>query len=223
MDDATKPIPAAQLLRREGRPLSDPEPEPSAEDQPGQRRRVLGMAAGALLAAGTLAGALGLGNSGPVGEQANAAEPATSDMGLGTPADSSTADSGKPAKVKTKVKPAAQVKERTAPKPSKSGKESSDTAAAPSGTQDRVQQPTQPRQDAPTQPAPTPPKEKQPDSGSVGGVLTPVTDTVNDTVGGVTDTVNDTVGGVTDTVDDVLQPALTMIDPLGDLLGGRAS
>jgi hypothetical protein len=78
--------------------------------------------------------------------------------------------------------------------------------------------------DPPTQP------EWEPQRGTLEKVITPVTDTVGDIVEPVTDTVGDVLEPVTDTVSGVLspvtgvlsggdQPALTMINPLGDLLG----
>ncbi len=218
---------AERLLRRERHPLGvrrhlDYEPADDAvEDLAGTSKKwTFGVAAGALLVAGTFAaGALGL-NAGPmpVGESAPEHAPAAPGNGphgegpsdIGTPAVAAPphGDRDRPGTI-----------ERVADeRGTAAGRQQ---AAQPGGNAGRGEggeqvAPAPAPQPAPA-PAPAPAPTRQP--GPVEQVVTPVTDTVGD----VTRPVTDTVGGILSPVTGALtggdQPAMTMINPLGDLLG----
>jgi hypothetical protein len=226
-------VSADRLLRREGHPLGvrryyeDPADE-DAQAAGVHKKWTFGVAAGALLVAGTFAaGALGLnGASLPlVGE--NAPDHAPSAPGHGPSGSQGPGDIGTPAVAapphgghnQGAGKDRADRAHDAAAQRAQSGATGgSGPAASHPGAGGRQAVPTQPA--APATPAPAPSPEPQQQPGTIAKVVKPVTDTVGD----VTRPVTDTVGDVLSPVTSVLtgggnQPALTMIDPLGDLLG----
>lgn len=226
-------------LRRDGHPLGvrreliDEPEEVTAEAS--SRKWHFGVAAGALLVAGTFAaGALGL-NGGSVPFAGSAPEHAPAAPGNG------------PNEV---VPPPAQ-----APPPAEEGgdreqpvdPESTQPAStAPNGQNAPVQEAPAPggggtggggsgggapapapAPDPAPQPDPQPQPQPQPDPGGGGGGLL---DPITGAVGGVLDPITGAVGGILSPNSASTtaapasgagdQPAMTMIDPLGDLLGG---
>ncbi|OLF15783.1 hypothetical protein [Actinophytocola xanthii] len=222
-------------------------------DDAGARRWTFGVAAGALLVAGTFAaGALGLSSATApfLGEQAP--EHATASPGPDRDEIGGAAVTAPPERDKTERKDTTRPDQAdgsvsevarngstvTSPadqgyQPPALGEGSGTVGGGNGGAGGGGGSGTgggaggQAEQPAPA-PAPDPPAtpEWEPQRGTLEKVVAPVTDTV----GAVTDTVGDVVEPVTDTVGDVLspvtgvlsggdQPALTMINPLGDLLG----
>ena len=227
-------VSADRLLRREGHPLGvrryyeDPA-EDDAQAAGVHKKWTFGVAAGALLVAGTFAaGALGLnGASLPIaGENAPDHAPAAPGHGpggpqspgdIGTPAVAAPPHGGHNQDVGKDRADRAHDAAAQAAQPGATG--GSGPAASRNVPGVGQVAPAQPAAPATPAPAPSPaPAQQQP--GTVAKVVKPVTDTVGD----VTRPVTDTVGDVLSPVTDVLtggghQPALTMIDPLGDLLG----
>jgi hypothetical protein len=228
-------VSADRLLRREGHPLGvrryyeDPAEE-DAQAAGVHKKWTFGVAAGALLVAGTFAaGALGLnGASLPlVGD--NAPEHAPSAPGHGPTGSQGPGDIGTPAVAapphgghnqdlgKDRADRAHDAAAHGA-QPGATG--GSGAAASQHGAGGQQATPAPPAAPATPAPAPSPAPAQQQQPGTVAKVVKPVTDTV----GNVTRPVTDTVGNVLSPVTGVLtgggdQPALTMIDPLGDLLG----
>ncbi|MGB3437474.1 MAG: hypothetical protein WBA97_01870 [Actinophytocola sp.] len=218
--------------------------EEAEEAASANKRWTFGAAAGALLVAGTFAaGALGIsGGATPVAGSAPEHAPASPghNPGSGSPVVGAPA----PGKDDAKQKPQDARADQTTPA-SVGGPAAGAPVAPGAGTDQGGSQsggsagtsapaPTQPVQQQPV-PAPAPSPEQQ---GGLGGVVTPVTDVVGgvltpvtDVVGGVLSPVTDLVGGVlspitgssaasTQSAPAPSGPALTMINPLGDLLGG---
>jgi hypothetical protein len=232
-------VSADRLLRREGHPLGvkryyeDPA-EDEAQAAGVHKKWTFGVAAGALLVAGTFAaGALGLnGSSLPLAGE-NAPEHAPAAAGHGPSGSQGPGDIGTPAVAAPPHGGHNQGAGGNGNHGNAGGDATHGTAAyggAQSGTGGASRSggtgasgghavPAQPAAPATPAPAPSPaPAPRQP--GPVEKVVKPVTDTVGD----VTRPVTDTVGHVLSPVTGVLsgggdQPALTMIDPLGDLLG----
>jgi len=226
-------VPVDRGLRREGHPLgvrraeaTKVATEEAEESQASNKRWTFGVAAGALLVAGTFAaGALGLTHSAAptsAPEHANASgqgpnspvvgapvpgqdnnqqqqqqQPQIPQQGQSTTPASAGAPSNAPANTNAGTNSGTSADQSGATSQSSSAADTSTTAPAPSTTT----------------PAPT---EEQ-DGGLVGDVT--------DTVGDVLSPVTDVVGGVlspqssTTTTTTPSGPALTMINPLADLLG----
>lgn len=235
-------VSAERLLRREGHPLgvrryyADPADE-EVDAAATSRKWTFGVAAGALLVAGTFAaGALGL-NGGSVpfaGENAPEHAPSAPGGGpgggpgdIGTPAVAAPPhgdrdDNGQPAKESLGSRGGATggvTGGEQSGRPGGAGGGSGATGGSADSERGAGGGPATPApapQPAPATPAPQPGGQ----AGPVEQVVTPVTDTV----GNVTEPVTDTVGGILSPVTGTLsgggeQPAMTMIDPLGDLLG----
>lgn len=240
-------VPVDRLLRRENHPLgvrrseaTKIATEEAAEAASSSKRWTFGVAAGALLVAGTFAaGALGItGAASPVAGSAPEHAPATPGHNAGGSGPAVGAPSS--GKDDTKQKPADPRVEQTSP--ASAGGQQAGVPVAGTGVDQggsdqsggtaggtSFEQPAPAPQPAPEQPAPAPapPQQQQPSGGGLGGVLTPVTDVV----GGVLNPVTDVVGGIlsplsgsstasTQSAAAPSGPALTMINPLGDLLGG---
>ena len=226
---------ASRLLRREGHPLGvpryyeDPADE-AAEAAATTRKWTFGVAAGTLLVAGTFAaGALGL-NGGTLpledaGEHASTAPGqghSNGDSAGGGP--NNGHDIGTPA---VAAPPNDDHRENDwfddrddrgglAAGGQQTGGGNAGDIGDTGGTGDGGGEVVAP---APA-PAPAPDEVPAQRPGPVEKVVKPVTDTVGD----VAKPVTDTVGGVLSPVTGTLsgggdQPAMTMIDPLGDLLG----
>ncbi|MPZ84149.1 MAG: hypothetical protein GEV28_28620 [Actinophytocola sp.] len=219
---------ADRLQRREGHPLGarrvyeDPADEAAASGA--GRRWTFGIAAGALLVAGTVAaGAFGLnGDALPSGAE-GAPEHAPSAPGNGPHDGGSPAAAGDQSDKNDKretarpTKPASAgprvtVPVQHAPQADEADNGGHATGESRSGDGENVR----------PAPAPAPAPAPDPAPGPVEQVVTPVTDTVSDVVTPVTDTVGDILSPVTGILSGGgdQQPALTMIDPLGGLLGG---
>lgn len=233
-------VSAERLLRREGHPLGvrryyeDPADE-AGDDNATSRKWTFGVAAGALLVAGTFAaGALGL-NSGshPVAsESAPEHAPTAPGHGPNGPGDIGNPAVAAPPHGDRDVKPrpakesvgrsgtaavADQQSARTGGSSASGGTGGTGGGGYDSGASGGQQ--AAPATPAPA-PAPVPAPRPSHQPGPVEEIVTPVTDTV----GNVTEPVTDTVGGILSPVTGLLgggghQPAMTMIDPLGDLLG----
>lgn len=226
-----------RALRRDGHPLGvrreliDEPEEVTAEAEAPSRKWTFGVAAGALIVAGTFAaGALGI-NSGSVPFAGSAPEHAPAAPGNGPievgpppgqvappPVNGGGREDGvdpqatQPASA-TPGGPSAPGPQAPAPAPGDNGGGTGGGGNGGGGA-------PAPAPTPPPAPAPAPPPQ-QPAPGPVEQVLTPVTDTV----GGVLSPVTGAVGGILSPVTNAVssggdQPALTMIDPLGDLLGG---
>jgi len=232
------------MLRREGHPLGVRRAEATKaateehEDFLSRKRWTLGVATGALLVAGTFAaGALGL-HGAPTNTAGSAPEHAPAAPGhnpgdggpvVGAP----VPGQGKQQQPQNQATPDPRKSQPTTP--ASAGGPQTGTPAAPSGdtgsTQSgsgdqRSQGDTSTPAPAPTteQPAPQQPAPPAQDSSSGGGLL--------GTVGGILSPVTDAVGGIlspnsaqsdssatTSTTKAAPSgPALTMINPLGDLL-----
>ncbi|MFC4853098.1 hypothetical protein [Actinophytocola glycyrrhizae] len=224
--------------------------EEAEEAASSNKRWTFGAAAGALLVAGTFAaGALGIsGGATPVA--GSAPEHAPASPGHSPVNGSPVVGAPAPDKDDTKQKPRDPRAEQTSPASaggpatgtqavpgtgveqggSGSGGQGSGGAVA-GGTSAETPAPA-PRQPAPPQqspaPAPAPAPAPEQPQGGLGQVLTPVTDTVGDVLTPVTDLVGGVLsplsgGGSSATTQSAPAPsgpALTMINPLGDLLGG---
>jgi hypothetical protein len=228
-------VTADRLLRREGHPLgvrryyADPADE-VAEDAAGTNRKwTFGVAAGALLVAGTFAaGALGLnGGTMPLAGE-NAPEHAPSAPGhgpnnpgdIGTPAVAAPPHGDRHEKAQPGKRSADEADGATAGGRHAAGSGGATGATGGSSNGSGGAGQAQSGGGQPATPAPAPAPAPAPNQGGLGQVVTPVTDTVGDVVAPV----SDTVGGVLSPVTGVLsggnqQPAMTMINPLGDLLG----
>ncbi|MFI7678636.1 hypothetical protein [Actinophytocola sp. NPDC049390] len=239
-------LPVDRLLRREDHPLgvrrseaTKIATEEAAEAASSNKRWTFGAAAGALLVAGTMAaGALGLsGGATPVAGSAPEHAPASPGHHPGGPV------VGAPAPGQADDK---QQKRNDQTTPSSANGPSAPAPAAPDTGVDQGSSPVgggggtpggtstpapapAPQQPAPQQPAPAPAPapEQQQEQEQDGGLLTPVTDAVGDVLTPVTDTVGGVLSPLTGSSTTSTQsapapsgPALTMIDPLGDLLGG---
>jgi hypothetical protein len=254
-------VPVDRLLRRENHPLgvrrnevtrlAAEQAEEAAAAASAGKRWSFGVAAGALLVAGTFAaGALGItGGTTPVAGSAPEHAPATpghnpggSGQVIGAPASGKADNEQKPADARAEQTSSVTAAGQQAGVPvprgggmSQGGSDRSGGGTTGSGSASVVTPAPAPEQQqpAPQQPAPTAPGQQQGSGGSggsssggsggrgsIGGVLDPVTDVV----GGVLDPVTDVVGGILSPLSRSAPsssgPALTMINPLGDLLGG---
>ena len=241
-------LPVDRLLRRENHPLgvrrqeaTKIATEEAAEAASSNKRWTFGAAAGALLVAGTFAaGALGIsGGATPIAGSAPEHAPASPGHNPG----GSSPVVGAPLPGKDDVKQKQQQDprgEQTTPAsaggPSAGAPVASDTSADQGGSSQgsggsaggtSVETPAPaPKQPAPQQPAPAPAPAPEQGGGGVGDVLKPVTDTVGDVLTPVTDTVGGILSPITGSstasttsAPTPSGPALTMINPLGDLLG----
>jgi hypothetical protein len=241
-------LPVDRLLRRENHPLgvrrqeaTKIATEEAAEAASSNKRWTFGAAAGALLVAGTFAaGALGIsGGATPIAGSAPEHAPASPGHNPG----GSSPVVGAPLPGKDDVKQKQQQDsrgEQTTPAsaggPSAGAPVASGTSAdqgsssqgsggSAGGTSVETPAPA-PQQPAPQQPAPAPAPAPEQGGGGVGDVLKPVTDTVGDVLTPVTDTVGGILSPITGSstasttsAPTPSGPALTMINPLGDLLG----
>ena len=221
--------------------------EEAAEAASSNKRWTFGAAAGALLVAGTMAaGALGISGgatpaAGSVPEHAPASpghNPGSPVVGAPAPgqADDEQQQQQRDPRNEQTTPASAGGQRAEAPVASGAGAEQGGSSQAggsqasgggtAGGTSATAPAPA-PQQPAPQQPAPAPAPAPAPEQQSQGGILTPVTDVVS----GVLTPVTDVVGGVlsplsgssatsTQSAPAPSGPALTMINPLGDLLGG---
>lgn len=214
----------AQALRRRYFTDSEHPLGVRSDDDPGaaaatvNRKWTFGVAAGALLVAGTFAaGALGLNSDALPGadESAGAPEHAPTAPGSGGP--DGRGDIGTPA-----VAAPPHGDHDTSRPADRDAVGRDGRGAAVSGQQAEggaAQARPAPATPAPA-PAPAPSPAPAPGPGPVEQVVTPVTDTVGDVARPVTETVGGLVKPVTSTLTGGgEQPAMTMINPLGDLLG----
>lgn len=218
--------------------------EEAAEAASSNKRWTLGAAAGALLVAGTVAaGALGIsGGAAPVAGSAPEHAPASPGQNPG----GSNPVVGAPSPAKDDTKQKQQDDPRNEPTtPASAGGPAAGTPVAPGTSADQggsgqgsgrsaggtsVETPAPapaPQQSAPQQSAPAPAPAPEQNRGGLGGALEPVTDTVGDVLTPVTDTVGGILSPITGSSTASTTsapapsgPALTMINPLGDLLGG---
>ncbi len=248
-------VPVDRLLRREGHPLgirredelSSRRDEVTAlaaaeaeENATANKKWTFGVAAGALLMAGTFAaGALGItGGAAPLAA-GSAPEHAPAAPGH-SPGSGPAVSAPAPGQDDTQQAPKQEQDPRnTQTEPSsadpKGGTNDRDLSAptgegARSGGGDTgggLQTPAPQPAPAPApQPQPAPqPAPQQPQRGPLGEVLAPVVDTADGILSPVTDVVGGLLGA--QSADQSTQraaapsgPALTMINPLGDLLGG---
>lgn len=240
-------VPVDRLLRREGHPLGVRREElgvrreevtaiaaaEAEEAATSSKKWTFGVAAGALLMAGTFAaGALGItGGAAPLANTAPEHAPAApGHVPGGGPAVGAPAPGQDNKQQQPQQDPRLQQTEPSSATP-KGGVTSDRDLGSPTGSGERsggggTQTPA-PQQPAPPvqQPAPQPAPPQQQQQGPLGQVLTPVVDTADDILSPVTDV----VGGLLSprSADTSAQrsatpsgPALTMINPLGDLLGG---
>jgi len=229
-------VSASRLLRREGHPLGvpryyeDPADE-AAEAAATTRKWTFGVAAGTLLVAGTFAaGALGL-NGGTLpledaGEHASAAPGqghSNGDSVGGGP--NGKHDIGTPAVAAPPHNDDHRETDRFADRADRGGlaaggQQTGGSSGGIAGGGDAGRGEGGEHVAPAPAPAPAAPETPAQRSGPVEKVVKPVTDTVGD----VAKPVTDTVGGILSPVTGTLsgggdQPAMTMIDPLGDLLG----
>ena len=243
-------LPVDRLLRRENHPLgirrseaTKIATEEAAEAASSNKRWTFGAAAGALLVAGTMAaGALGIsGGASPVAGSAPEHAPASPGhnpngpvVGAPVPGQADDQQQRDPRNAQTTpssasgpraAAPAAADTASTDQGYSQAGGTGGTGGGTAGGTSTGTPAPAP--EPAPQQPAPAPAPAPATEQPRQGGVLTPVTDAV----GGVLTPVTDVVGGVlspltgssttsTQSAPAPSGPALTMIDPLGDLLGG---
>jgi len=235
-------VPVDRLLRREGHPLGVRRDEATAiaaaeaeEAATSSRKWTFGVAAGALLMAGTFAaGALGItGGATPVANTAPEHAPAAPGHGPqgGAPVVGAPAPGQQQDPQQQETKPASAGQDATAPAPrdgsqvgnpgggsGRSGGGNGGGAPAPA--------PAPAPQPAPQQPAPQQPAPPAQQQGPLGQVVTPIVDTVDDVLSPVTDIVGGLLSPLSAGPQATAQssapagPALTMINPLGDLLGG---
>jgi hypothetical protein len=200
----------AALLEREGHPLKD---EVAVKSGGGGRAKIVGIAAGTMLVAGAVA-ASALGLSGSAESHAGAGQPVPGAAGHGAAGGVTEYPSEQvnnklptldqdaaPQTTSPQAAPAAaapQTQARPAPAahqtPAHSTKHVSSPSSSSTSTHPTSAQPA-PSQPAPSQPAPA---HQGPLTTTLQNVVTPVTQTVDDT----------------------LQPALSMIPIVGGLLGG---
>jgi hypothetical protein len=181
------------------------------------RKWTFGVAAGALLVAGTFAaGALGLNSDVLPGADESAAAPehAPTAPGHDSNGPDGNGDIGTPAV----AAPPHGDQDTSRP----ADRDAAGRGAAANGQQGGAAQarPAPARPAPAPAPAPAPSPAPAPQPGPVERVVTPVTDTVGD----VTRPVTDAVGGLVKPLTGTLsgggdQPAMTMINPLSDLLG----
>ncbi|MFL6120824.1 hypothetical protein [Actinophytocola sp.] len=240
------------MLRRENHPLGVRRAEATkaafeeSEASHAHKRWTLGVAAGALLMAGTFAaGALGLhGGATPVAGAAPEHAPAAPghDPGPGAPVVGAPVPGGKDAKQQPLGQQSPRDQQALPTTPASAGSnngipvvsntgtsggtgsnKSGDTQrTAPSGgtstptTQTPPSTTTPPTTTTPTQPSTqtSEPKGNGGLLGTVGGVLSPVTDVV----GGILSPSTSSTDSTAATKSAPAGPALTMINPLGDLL-----
>lgn len=179
------------------------------------RKWTFGVAAGALLVAGTFAaGALGLNGDVLPGadERAGAPEHAPTAPGHDSNGPDSHGDIGTPAVA------APPHGDQDTSRPADRGTAGANGQRADDGAAQARPAPAKPAPAPAPAPAPSPAPAPQP--GPVERVVTPVTDTVGDVARPVTETVGGLVKPVTGTLTGGgEQPAMTMINPLSDLLG----
>ena len=232
-------LPVDRMLRREGHPLGvrRAEATKAATEEPeasqAHKRWTLGVAAGALLMAGTFAaGALGLhGGATPVAGSAPEHAPAspghTPDGGpaVGAPVPGQDKQQDQPGQPETQqpqeTTPASTGTNGGIPVVPNTGTGANGgdgQRTAPGGDTSTTTPPTQTTPPTTSEPAPQPAPEQPSDDGgllgTVGDVLTPVTDVV----GGILSPSSSSTAATT-TKAAPAGPALTMIDPLGDLVG----
>jgi hypothetical protein len=229
-------VPVDRVLRREGHPLGVRRAEATkvatAEEQEAStnhKRWTLGAAAGALLVAGTFAaGALGL-SGGATPTAGSAPEHAPASPGH-TPADSgpvigaptSTQDDQQQSTEDQQQQPQETTPSSVNPRADVPVQANPNTGGTSSGGGDS-QRTTTPGSStttppATTEPAPetTTPTTPEEDEGSgLGDVVGDVLDPVTDVVGGV---LTPSSASTTSSSSTPAGPALTLIDPLGDLL-----
>jgi hypothetical protein len=242
-------LPIDRLLRRENHPLgvrrqeaTKIATEEAAEASSSSKRWTFGAAAGALLVAGTFAaGALGIsGGATPVA--GSAPEHAPASPGHNPGGDSPVVGAPVPGKDDAKQQQKQQDPRFEQTTPASAGGPSAGAPVVPDAGTDQggtsqgsggstggtsVETPAPaPQQPAPQQPAPAPAPAPEEGRGGLGGVLEPVTDTVGDVLTPVTDTVGGILSPITGSSTASTTsapapsgPALTMINPLGDLLG----
>lgn len=195
------------------------------------RKWTFGVAAGALLVAGTFAaGALGLNSDSVPVANSGAPEHAPSAPGNApvSPDGRGPGDIGTPAVAApphgdhAKDRPVKQAAPNNGASTNGASNGASQRAANGSAAQGsaRVAAPAP----APATPAPPPAPAPQAAPAKQSGTVEKVVKPVTDTVGHVTTPITDTVGGLLSPVTSTLsgggaQPAMTMINPLGDLLG----
>lgn len=226
-------VPVDRGLRREGHPLgvrraeaTKVATEEAEESQASNKRWTFGVAAGALLVAGTFAaGALGLTHSAAptsAPEHANASGqgPNSPVVGAPVPGQDNNQQQQQQPQIPQQGQPTTPASAGTQTKPGATNAGSgtnSDTSTNQSGA---TSQSSSAADTSTTTPAPsttTPAPTEEQDGGLVGDVT--------DTVGDVLSPVTDVVGGVlspqssTTTTTTPSGPALTMINPLADLLG----
>lgn len=232
----------ADLLRREGFPITFAPPVIAAPGAPAVRpasfggtRFALGAAAGAIAVAGavtggTLAGGVDFADSAGVtgyvpdsGAVIDTAGPRTGGTETGGTGGTGVAEDGSVSQDQGQAGVAPQVPRKVVLVPADVAAANSSGVQPRSGAQQTQQQPAQqPVQQAPQQGSQTPtttqpaPSQQQPGGGGLlGGIVGGVGDLVGGVVGGVTGTTQTTAS----TLDDGLQPALTMIPTVGGLLG----
>ena len=240
-------VPVDRLLQREGHPLGVRRDEATAvavaeaeEAATSSRKWTFGVAAGALLMAGTFAaGALGItGGATPAANTAPEHAPAAPGHGPqggapGAPVVGAPAPGQQQDPQQQETKPAAAGPDGATTATPRDGSQVGYPGGGSGGTGgsgggSAVPAPQQPAPAPAPQPAPppAPPAQQQ---GPLGQVVTPVVDTVGDVLSPVTDIVGGILsplsGGTQSTSQATTQsapagPALTMINPLGDLLGG---
>jgi len=240
-------VPVSRVLRRENHPLGISGDLADAHEdleavEASSKKWTFGVAAGALLVAGTFAaGALGLnGSAVPVADQTGAPEHAPSAPGNGPtqaapPGAAAPDDQSKPA---DQTDPSSADQGNTAPGQQDPGAGAPGAGAPGGGNGGGGEAPAPQPQPQPPAPQPQPPAPQPPNDN--GGLLGGVTDGLGNVVGGVTDGLGGVVGGLLggSSVESAPaaapmsasaseaapaggeQPALTMINPLGDLLTG---
>lgn len=195
------------------------DPADVVEDTGASRRWTFGVAAGALLVAGTFAaGALGLNGSAlPVaGENVAAPEHAPTAPGngpteIGEPAVAAPPDAERPKRAQQPAK--ADSSPGTASYTGQRAPQAGPVTADRGEAGERRAPAPAPAPAPPQAPAAAPEPASQPAQrpGPVEQIVTPVTDTVGDVLSPVTGLLSGGGGQ---------QPAMTMINPLGDLLAG---
>jgi hypothetical protein len=241
-------LPVDRLLRRENHPLgvrrqeaTKIATEEAAEAASSNKRWTFGAAASALLVAGTFAaGALGIsGGATPIA--GSAPEHAPASPGHNPGGSGPVVGAPSPGKDDAKQKQQDPRNEQTTPAsagapaagspvaPGTSAGQGGSSQAGGGGTAGgtSVETPAPaPQQPAPQQPAPAPAPAPEQNRGGLGGTLEPVTDTVGDVLSPVTDVVGGILSPITGSSTASTTsapapsgPALTMINPLGDLLG----
>jgi hypothetical protein len=211
--ESAGPIHVADLLSREGRPLAasvtDERDEPAST---GGSRRAIGFAAGAMLVAGAVvASAFGFTNGSAPTPSASGGEPVGALPSKGAPAVAPAAPAAAKDDQGQKQVTNAAAAEKSAPGSSYSPDgEIGRAASVKPPVQAPAPQAPAPQVRAPQVPVQAAPPPQAPAAGPVQALAAPVADAVG---GG---TLSNVVTPVTNTVDDTLQPALSLI---GGLLG----